>query len=131
VSARSEIENTLYRYAWTYDMDELDGIGECFTDDAQVTFGTGLQVGRDDVVTELRRRRDKYRPVGSLPWHVISNIYIRNETAEQADVVSFYTFFVKEPNGPPVLKSIGHYDDKFVADGGAWRVKQRTVVGGS
>jgi hypothetical protein len=130
VSARSEIENTLYRYAWTYDMDELDGIGECFTADAQVTFGTGLQEGRDDVVTELRRRRDKYRPEGSLPWHVITNIYIRRETATEADVVSFYTFFVKQPDGPPVLTSIGHYDDTFVEDGDAWRVKHRRVVGG-
>ena len=56
---RSGIENTLYRYAWTYDMDELDGIAECFTIDAEVQFrDTGLKVGRDavaDVGLEGRR----------------------------------------------------------------------------
>jgi hypothetical protein len=125
---RSAIENTLYRYAWTYDMDELDGIGECFTEDAEVEFGTGSQVGRSDVVTEMRRRREKYRPTDALPWHAITNVFIRNQTDEQAEVVSFFTFCIKSPGSPPVLTSIGHYDDLFVADGDSWRVKRRRVV---
>jgi 3-phenylpropionate/cinnamic acid dioxygenase small subunit len=130
LNVRSEIENTLYRYAWTYDMDELDGIGECFTADAEVTFGDNVQAGRDAVVRELKRRREKYRPDGTLPWHLITNVFIRRETQQEADVVSFYTFFVKPPDGPPVLTSVGHYADLFVPDGSAWRVKRRRVVGG-
>jgi hypothetical protein len=128
VSARSAIENTLYRYAWTYDMDELAGIGECFTEDAEVVFGTGLQVGRDAVVAELTRRRAKYRPEGTMPWHVITNVFIRSETAQEAEVAAFYTFFTKPPDGPPAATSIGHYDDVFVEDGGVWRVRRRTMV---
>jgi hypothetical protein len=128
LTARPHIENTLYRYAWTYDMDELDGIGEVFTEDAEVTFGSGLMVGREQVVGEMRRRREKYRPDNSLPWHVITNVYIRRETPTEADVVSFWTFFIRPQGGKPELQSIGYYDDLFVDDGDAWRVKRRVVT---
>jgi 3-phenylpropionate/cinnamic acid dioxygenase small subunit len=127
MSTRAGIENTLYRYAWTYDMDELDGIGEVFTEDAEVTFGTGTKIGRDDVVVEMRRRREKYRPDNSLPWHVITNVFIRRETPDEADVVSFWTFFIKPETGPPTLKGVGYYDDFFVREGDTWRVKRRVV----
>jgi hypothetical protein len=128
MGARSAIENTLYRYAWTYDMDELSGIGECFTEDAEVQFGNSLQIGRADVVAEMIRRREKYRPTGALPWHAITNVFIRRETPTEAEVVSFFTFCIKTPGSPPVLTSVGHYDDLFVDDGDAWRVKRRQVV---
>ena len=67
MSARDGIANTLSRYAWAYDKDELELIGECFTADAEVEFSTGWTTGRDATVAELRRRRDLYRPTGEIP----------------------------------------------------------------
>ena len=128
MESRSQIENTLYRYAWMYDMDELPGIGLCFTADATVEFSTGAQVGRAAVEAELVRRRDAYRPSASRPWHVITNVFVRRETAHEAEVASFYTFLVKPTEGRPVLQGIGYYDDLFVEDGDAWRVRARRVV---
>jgi 3-phenylpropionate/cinnamic acid dioxygenase small subunit len=128
VSVRSDIENVLYRYAWSYDMDELDRMGECFTEDAEVSFGTGLQVGRAAVVQELARRRDKYRPEQQVPWHVISNVLIEDQSERQATVKSFFTFFVKPATGPAAFSSIGYYDDTFVYDGAAWRISRRRVM---
>jgi 3-phenylpropionate/cinnamic acid dioxygenase small subunit len=125
---RSSIENTLYRYAWTYDMDELDGIAECFTTDAQVEFrDTGLKVGRDAVAAEMRRRRGKYDD-GSIPWHVISNIYITDATSTEAKVRSWYTFFVQAPDGAQRFSGVGWYDDTFALQDGEWRVKRRRVL---
>src|ERR1700749_4722349 len=96
---RSGIENTLYRYAWTYDMNELDEIAEECTTDAEVEFrDSGLKVGRDAVAAEMRRRREKYTD-GSIPWHVISNVYITDETDQEATVRSWWTFFVQSPDG--------------------------------
>ena len=125
---RSGIENTLYRYAWTYDMDELDGIAECFTTDAEVEFrDSGLKVGRDAVAAEMRRRRGKYAD-GSIPWHVISNVYITDETEDQATVRSWYTFFVQGTDGVQRFTSVGWYDDEFRLEGGVWRVHRRRIL---
>jgi 3-phenylpropionate/cinnamic acid dioxygenase small subunit len=109
-------------------MDELDRMGECFADDAEVSFGTGVQVGRAAVVQELTRRRDRYRPENQIPWHVITNVLIEDQTEREAIVKSFFTFFVKPANGQATFSSIGYYDDTFAYDGGAWRISRRRVM---
>jgi 3-phenylpropionate/cinnamic acid dioxygenase small subunit len=125
---RSSIENTLYRYAWTYDMNELDGIAECFTTDAEVEFrDSGLKVGRDAVAAEMRRRREKYAD-GGIPWHVISNIFITDETDSEAKVRSWYTFFVQSAEGEQRFSGVGWYDDVFGLEDGVWRIKRRRVL---
>jgi len=124
---RSQIENTLYRYAWTYDMDELDGIADCFTRDAQVEFrDSGLKIGRDAVTAELRRRRDKYTD-GNIPWHIISNVFITEATESEATVRSCFAFFNHGPDGVRQLLSIGWYDDRFATEDEAWRIRRRRV----
>jgi SnoaL-like domain len=125
---RSGIENTLYRYAWTYDMNELDGIGDCFTTDAEVKFrDSGLKVGRDAVAAEMQRRREKYSD-GSIPWHVISNVYITDVKGDEATVRSWYTFFVRSPGGEQHFTTVGWYDDVFALEDAVWRIKRRRVL---
>lgn len=128
MSARNDIENTLYRYALLYDVDELDDIGSCFAVDAVVEFNPGNASGRAAVAEEMERRRAKYRPQRSIPWHVISNVLIENETETHADVTAFYTFFVKAPDEAPAPAAIGYYDDRFVREDGCWRIEARRVV---
>ena len=129
LNTRSEIENTLYRYAWAYDMDELDEIAKCYVEKVEVEFGDiGLKVGKQAVVAAMKWRRDLHRPKGTLPWHVISNVFITEETDQEAKVKSFYTFFVKEPDGTASFRSMGYYDDIFANDGDAWRIKRRRVM---
>jgi hypothetical protein len=124
---RSGIENALYRYAWTYDLNE-QGIGECFTPDAEVGFAdTGLITGRAAVAAEMARRRSGYPP-GVTPWHLISNIYIARQTDLEADVKSFYTFMVVKPGEPLTVRSVGYYDDRFRCDDGVWRIWRRSIV---
>jgi hypothetical protein len=128
VNVRSEIENTLYKYAWCYDMDEAAQIGDCFTEDAEVLFrDTGLKLGRAAVTEEMVRRRQLYER-DEAPWHVISNVLITDETDTGATVKSFYTFFIKPKGGAPVLRSIGWYDDVFATEGGRWQVRTRRVL---
>ena len=125
---RSGIENTLYRYAWCYDMNELDEIGECFSTDAEVEFrDSGLMVGRDAVATEMRRRREKYTD-GSIPWHVITNLYITDAEGDHKRARSWYTFFIQAADGPQRFASIGWYDDEFRHQDGAWRVHRRRIL---
>jgi hypothetical protein len=126
-SSRSGIAHTLERYAWAYDKNGSDGIGECFTSDAHVFFPrVGLKIGREEVAAELRRRRSTH-PV-EMPWHVISNAYITDAAPQQATVKSRYAFFLQPPDGIAQFVSVGWYDDVFVVDGGLWRIKHRRVL---
>lgn len=124
---RSGIENALYRYAWAYDMNELDEIAGCFTADAEVEFmDHGWKRGRDEVAAEMRMRREKYAD-GSIPWHVISNVYITEESETSATVRSWYTFFVQAPDGEQRFAGVGWYDDRFALEDGVWRIRWRRV----
>ncbi|MDB5424955.1 MAG: hypothetical protein JWQ29_2371 [Phenylobacterium sp.] len=129
---RTMIENTLNRYAWAYDFDEFDQIGECFARDAEVEFGgTGLKIGREAVVAELARRRARYRPEGDTPWHICSNVYVRPVSSTRAVVASWYTFGTKKRDEPLTgtgLDSFGWYDDTFVLEDGEWRIATRRIL---
>jgi SnoaL-like domain len=126
---RTMIANTLCRYAWAYDWDELHMIGECFCRDAEVLFNTGLRKGRDDVVAELERRRSVYRPDGDTPWHVSTNVFVRPVSSTRAIVASWYSFGVRK-QGEQLTKftSFGWYDDVFILEDGDWRVLTRRVL---
>jgi hypothetical protein len=125
---RSGIENTLYRYAWAYDMNELDMMAECFTLAAEVDFrDSGRKAGREAVASEMRRRRGTY-DASTIPWHVITNVFITDAEPERAHARSWYTFFTKTPDGPPQLTSIGWYDDVFALEDGVWRIDRRRIL---
>src|SRR5919201_3499647 len=126
--ARAEIENVLAHYAWTYHMDELDRIGECFTDDPEVTFASGLARGQDAVLAELHRLRAGHRAAGVLPWHVITNVGVHDYDGSRARVTSFFTFVVSVDGGSPRIESIGYYDDVFVATDAGWRIAERRLI---
>lgn len=126
-AVRGQVENVLSRYAWAYDMNELDELEECFAAGAECTFrGSGLKVGRQAVVAELRLRRAGY-PAGTTPWHVITNVRVDDPRDGEAVVRSSFTFFRQDPGSAPLLVGIGWYDDVFVTEGGAWRVKRRVI----
>lgn len=125
----AQISNVLGRYAWTYDMDRLDLLGECFARDAIVEFGdTGFKSGREAVVAELSRRREKYRPSGDIPWHVITNIFVQPEMEKSARVQSWYSFGTMTRGSPMTLDKFGRYEDVFMLEDGVWRIARRRVL---
>jgi hypothetical protein len=130
MSARAAIENSLALYAWAFDMDEMERMGECFTEDAEVRFADGFEQGREDVVANLERRREAFRGRQLIPWHLMTNLLISDESQDHADVTCFFTFFTRSGNDVPQLSSIGYYADHFVRDGAVWRVHRRHVVTG-
>ncbi len=128
MSVRPQLENVLARYAWTFDMDELDQIRDCFSQDAEVVFAAGLRVGREAVVAQLERLRQLYRVEVVIPWHVITNLYIRDETPEEVAATSFWTVFGMPPSGTASLRGTGYYEDVFSREGEAWRIRRRRVL---
>lgn len=128
MDVRSGVENTLYRYAWSYDIGDIEGLADCFALDAESNFAdSGIKRGREEIVSEMRRRRSKY-PHGVTPWHIISNVFVTDSSETAAQVKSFYTFIEVYPGKPLAVRSLGYYDDIFVLENGIWRISKRQIV---
>jgi hypothetical protein len=127
---RESIENAYARYGWTFDVGDIEGIALVFTQDAEVEFGEGVGVkaGRPAIVEELRRRRATYEAREELPWHVITNVFVQEQGEREAVVKAFFTLVTSGPANGVAASSVGYYDDVFVDDGDAWRVRRRRVV---
>jgi hypothetical protein len=125
---RSAIENTIARYAWLFDGNEIDALGGCFTQDAAFQIGAEPAVhGREGVVAELRRRRQRYERSGAVPWHHVSTIEIVVADALAASVRSRFALTVVEADGQARLASVGWYDDELACITGRWLIHRRRV----
>jgi hypothetical protein len=130
MSPRDEIENLLSIYAWAFDMPEFEQMPGCFTVDAVVDFSGTVIRGRDEVVANLKRLRQGFADQELAPWHVMSNLLIREETSTAIESTCFYTIFVKDRDGLAALRGIGYYEDRFATEDGRWRVERRRVMPG-
>lgn len=124
---RAMIENALCRYAWAFDMADIDLLEGCFTLAAEVQFQDGFRSGRAAVLAELARRRDAYA-AEQTPWHLITNIYVRPESTARARVASWYSFGAMQRDKPAALTSFGWYDDLFALEDDDWRIAHRRVL---
>jgi hypothetical protein len=123
---REQVENALSRYAWCYDMNQLEGIGQCLLQDAELAFLTVRVVGIDAIIDELRRRRSRYGPE-TVPAHLMTNVYIREPLGDEVEVTSSFLFCTSSPPEHPVLTSAGYYHDWFRFDGSSWRIARRRI----
>jgi SnoaL-like domain len=131
VSARSGIENTLYRLAWGTDRRDIEYIKASYAADARWKRAAApgkdelVLEGRDAIVAHLESVWAKTPQPNSK--HAITNVLIENETEQQADVRSYKTV-VRIDDGIPVVASSGWYNDVFVNDGGTWRIRERVLL---
>lgn len=124
---RAMIENTLSRYGWAYDLGELDKVGDCFTVDAEVHFPTGIRQGRAAIQAQLTEQRAKYTQ-GRRPWHLITDVWIEEETRIRASVRSRFSFGVMMSGQHTALTVFGGYEDLFVLDEDNWRISRRRMT---
>lgn len=126
MSARRDIEATLYRFARGFDEDDFDLLAGSITADVELTSFEGPTTGRDTVLQMLRGRRDAAGADGSQPRHLLANIEIDVESDSAASSRASYVLFSAGSGGIEVV-STGSYDDRLVKDDGAWRVSHRQV----
>jgi 3-phenylpropionate/cinnamic acid dioxygenase small subunit len=126
MSARRDIESTLYRFARGFDEDDFDLLADCMTADAELTSFEGPTSGRDAILAMLRTRRDGAGADGAQPRHLLANIEIDIESDSAATSRAGYVLFSAGTGGISVV-STGTYGDRLVDDGGTWRVSHRQV----
>lgn len=131
MTARDEVSNTLSRFAFGFDYDDVEELAACFTADVHVTFTDGEDDGLDAVMANFARRRQAFRERDVMPWHLINNVFVSDgPTPDSLGVRSFFTFFTRARGEPPKPSSLGLYDDVFVPSGAHWLIAARTIRSG-
>lgn len=123
------VSNLLSKYAWGYDSNQLNLLGECFTEDASLTMKladgsiVGPFVGRTAIVNlmseSMGTQSDQRR-------HVTTNLFIESTGAESLHVISTLTLFGSE-SGQTSLLCTGVNDDLLVRVEGDWLIQSRTL----
>lgn len=126
MSARRDIEATIYRFARGFDEDDFELLADCMTADAVLTSFEGPTTGRDAVLAMLRGRRDAAGADGSQPRHMLGNVEIELESDSTARARAGYVLTSLGPDGI-TLVSTGTYGDRLVREDGTWRVSRRQV----
>ena len=128
MSASAAIQQVLTRIAWGTDLRDADLIASCYTEDAtfSVTGPTGRVVeGRAAILAGVQRTWSSTPP--SKGKHLITNVLVERETADEAHVRSYKTV-VRDVDGVPQVVSSGWYQDRLVLRDGEWRIQERALT---
>jgi hypothetical protein len=121
------IHEVINRSAWSYDAARLDVLGDCFADDAKMSFriaggdSIGPYVGREAIVKLIRDSLDSQN---DQRRHVISNVFFECEEMDGAVALSNLTLLAVAEGEVRVLTT-GIYRDVFVLQSGTWQIRER------
>lgn len=124
---RGKITDTLNRYAWGYDENDMGAIEDSFAKDAVMSMKIqdgdliGPFEGRDAILelmkSSLETQDDQRR-------HITTNVFVDDETDESATVTSYLLLAVIKDGALDVISS-GWYRDKFVVEDARWVIADR------
>lgn len=117
-------------YALAVDSRDYDGFAALFTEDAVLDLGSARHVGR----ATIRAAMDQ-RPEDLVSRHVVSNILIEAESADEAQGVTYLTLYRGHSDGGPVEgkiapAAVGHYRDRFRRTDEGWKLAERRLAFG-
>lgn len=129
-TARGDIENAINRWCWGMDERDLELVSRCWAEDAVMhTKLPGKKAetltGRVAILTRLSDAWNRLPPAGVK--HVVTTLYIENET-EETVLAHSYTVSFRLTEGRPALSSLGRHHDLFVRRAGEWLLKERTHI---
>jgi ketosteroid isomerase-like protein len=129
MSARSQIENATYRYAWAFDENDMELLADCFAEDAELVEPSGNRiVGRGPIREAFAKRRADRLERGEQPRHFTTNVFVHSQSGSTAEASSYFVMHTTK-DGALVGTSVGSYLDTWVDDGGTWRLKRRVMRG--
>ncbi len=117
-------------YARHIDFGAYDAFVDLFTEDAILELGFKLD-GRDAIRTSMSKRSSRLRS-----RHILTNIFIEVENAEQATGISYLTLYrhmgdeslQADPIEFQTPAAVGHYADEFRLTEQGWRIAHRRLA---
>lgn len=130
VAIELEIRNLIARIAILADQGDLDEYADQFTEDSVWAFPDAHRHGRADIRAGAEARRaDGLTGPGSASRHVITNVSVSIEGPDNATADSYFLFF-QNTSAVPTILNMGTYRDRFVRQGGTWRLARREITFG-
>jgi 3-phenylpropionate/cinnamic acid dioxygenase small subunit len=129
MTLRHAIEDSIYRYAWGYDDDELDLLASAFAEDATLNHAIdgSFVEGRDTIRTWMDEKREVFRQAGEQPRHMIANIVVEQHSETTASSRCYMTMMVTRSDGTVYAHHAGRYFDKYVLVGERWLFSERLI----
>ena len=127
MSLRTELEDVIYRYAYCYDTNDVDGLVDCFCPDAKLfprPGGPPCQ-GRNDLAAYFTEARGRRVTLGQQPRHMISGVTVLEQADAGVRTMCNMTLILTWSDGHAEVDHAGQYRDLFVAVGEAWKFAER------
>lgn len=130
MSARGALENVLNRYSIAYDENDMAEMADTFAEKAVMS----MRIAGGDLIgpfegkeAVLKLMTDSLASQTDQRRHVTTNVVVRAEDENSAQVSSYLTL-ISIQDGKAVLLSTARYEDELVReDDGAWRFTKRHV----
>lgn len=131
---RRRIEDLLARYAWAFDVADMDTVGDCLTEDATFTIEIAragrivTRRGRLNIVTAFATTARSTATASGTPLrHVVTNVAWDPIDGDHAVASSYMpTFRIDESGLRPV--SLSRCVDQVVLQDGGWRFEARRLI---
>jgi 3-phenylpropionate/cinnamic acid dioxygenase small subunit len=129
MSLRDEIADTIYRYAWGYDDDDLDLLAAAFAEGATLNHAIdgSIVTGPAEIREWMDEKREVFRANGEQPRHMIANIVAEQESETTASSRCYMTMMVTRSDGSVYAHHSGRYLDKYVRVGDRWLFSERLI----
>ena len=123
---RTAIADLLYAYAWHFDRNEPDEVGELFCDDGAVDYGPEFPnvVGPGNIAAAVARGQQETFAAAS---HHISNVRISGAGAGEAVSTSYVYAWVRYRSGAPDGYLWGQYHCRMRRADTGWRIAEMVL----
>ena len=123
--AIEDIKQLKARYFRTMDQKRWDEMAQVFTNDARMEAEGYVTEGRDAIIEFLQNVLNQVRTVhhGHMP-----EIEVTSATSAQGIWAMFDYVEFPSDGAPQGLKGYGHYEEEYVVEDGAWRIRRLTLT---
>jgi hypothetical protein len=125
---RREIQELIYRYAWSLDTGDVDRFVDCFCPDGVLIWDAFETPDRYEGAEALRRFVTFLRdlPDSAGRQHLVGNTLIEGE-ADEARASSYVIVFKRQAEGPNLVGVMGWYEDELQRSADGWRIRKHVI----
>jgi uncharacterized protein (TIGR02246 family) len=122
---REAIRALILAYGEAHDRRDYRAFADLFATEGEWVGGLGSAKG-PQAIFELMDRTIGHNPApnGSGTFHVMTNDQIRVD-GDRATAVTKWIYITPADSGAPRIVLLGHYDDRFIREHGAWKFLRR------
>jgi SnoaL-like domain len=121
-----QIRRLTQEYRRYLDDRDLHAYSLLFAADGEWTGGTGHGKGPAGIEAMLEERLPARTAAGPVAWHLVTEPEVQLDGGTARGAAS-WAWVGRGADGTPVMRLLGHYDDRYVRQEGRWRFGRRAA----